>query len=83
MENKKLTILILKSLEEMYLNSNDLLTKLKMKSEIFEQKSLFMQLSSLLLNNFILSNWIPDRNGHLVKYYYLSRYGLKYIQQNN
>jgi hypothetical protein len=83
MENNRLIASILKALEEMYMNSNDLLMKLKMNCVAFEQKTFLMTLSALQVKNLILSNWISDKNGQKVKYYYLSRHGLKYIQQNN
>jgi hypothetical protein len=83
MENKNLAIHILKSLEAQYLCLNDLYQKLKMNKVDFESKMLFMNLSKLQLSNFLLSNWIPNHDGYLVKHYYLTKNGLKYIQQNN
>jgi len=83
MENKMLTISILKSLKEKYLCLNEIYQKLEMDKVGFEPKMLFMSMSKLLLNNYLLSNWIPDKNGHLVKHYYLAQNGLKYIEQNN
>jgi hypothetical protein len=83
MENKILLFSILKTLEEKYMNFNDICLKLKNNKVEFEQKMLFMLLSKLQLNNFLLPNCIPDQKGLLVKYYFLTRNGQKYIQQNN
>jgi len=83
MENKSLIISILKSLEERYLCLNDLCQKLKMNKVNFESKILYMSLSELQLGNFLLSNWIPNQDGLLEKHFYLTRNGLKYIQQIN
>jgi hypothetical protein len=82
MENNILLFSILKTLEEKYMCFNDICLKLRNNKVDFEQKKLFMLLSKLQLNNFLLPNCIPDQNGLLVKYYFLTRNGQKYIQQN-
>ena len=83
MENNILVFSILKTLEEKYMCFNDICLKLNNNKVEFEQKMLFMLLSKLQLNNILLPNCIPDQNGFLVKYYFLTRNGQKYIQQNN
>jgi len=83
METKMLTISILKSLKEKCLCLNEINQKLEMDKLSFEPKMLFMSISKLLINDYILSNWIPDQQGHLVKHYYLAKNGLKYIEYHN
>jgi DNA-binding PadR family transcriptional regulator len=82
MENKNLAIIILKSLEERYLCFNDLCQKLQMNKVEFESKMLYMSLSKLQLSNLLLANWLPNEDGLLEKHFYLTRNGLKYIQQS-
>jgi hypothetical protein len=83
METNILVFSILRTLEEKYMSFNDICLKLRNNKVEFEQKMLFMLLSKLQLNKFLLPNCIPDQKGFLVKYYFLTRNGQKYIQQNN
>jgi len=83
MKNNDLTLNILNSLKDKCLCLTDICIRLHMEKIEFESKMLYMSLSKLQMGNYLLTNLIHDENGALLKYYYLTRDGLKFIQQYN
>jgi PadR family transcriptional regulator PadR len=80
MKNENLAFIILKSLEEHYLCALEICTKLKMNRIEFDEKIFYPTLSRLQLQNYLCCNWIQNENGFPVKYYHLTKNGLKFIK---
>ena len=81
MKPDKLAYFILKSLEDHYLSSYEIVQKLTMNRVEFDRQKFYPTLSQLQLGNLLCYNWIKVNGNVPVKYYHLTRNGHHFIHQ--